>query len=50
MYPIEAHYFIVQDFGWSNAEAVEKILQGYRLPHPKNCPDEIYGRNVGKKI
>ena len=28
--------------GMSNAEAVEKILGGYRLPKPDKCPTEIY--------
>jgi len=26
----------------SNAEVIEKVLGGYRLPSPDNCPKEIY--------
>ena len=26
----------------SNAEVIEKVLGGYRLPSPDNCPNEIY--------
>ena len=28
--------------GMSNAEVIEKVLGGYRLPSPDNCPKEIY--------
>lgn len=28
--------------GFSNSEASEKVIQGYRLPQPKNCSDEMY--------
>ena len=26
----------------SNTEVTEKVIQGYRLPCPKNCPTELY--------
>jgi hypothetical protein len=26
----------------SNAEAIDAIQKGYRLPSPKDCPSEIY--------
>ena len=29
-------------FTMSNAEAAEKVSQGYRLPQPKECSDEVY--------
>ncbi len=29
-------------FGFSNNEAVEKVLAGYRMPKPEECVDEIY--------
>ena len=28
--------------GMSNAEVIENVLGGYRLPSPDNCPEEIY--------
>jgi serine/threonine protein kinase len=28
--------------GMSNSMTVEKVLNGYRLPCPENCPIEIY--------
>jgi len=28
--------------GLSNAEVVERVLDGYRLPKPKGCNDEVY--------
>jgi serine/threonine protein kinase len=28
--------------GWTNAEAVEKVLQGYRLPAPEESTPEVY--------
>ena len=28
--------------GMSNSEAAEKVTEGYRLPQPKICPDEVY--------
>jgi hypothetical protein len=28
--------------GFSNAEASEKVLEGYRLPKPEICPPQIY--------
>src|SRR5690348_12688764 len=27
---------------WSNQEAVEKVIEGYRLPKPDVVPDDIY--------
>lgn len=28
--------------GWDNVETMQKVLEGYRMPKPKDCPDEIY--------
>ena len=28
--------------GMPNAEVIEKVFGGYRLPSPDNCPEEIY--------
>lgn len=28
--------------GMTNVEAAEKVLEGYRMPSPENCPSEIY--------
>jgi serine/threonine protein kinase len=29
--------------GMSNAKAATKVLNGYKMPCPENCPQEIYG-------
>ncbi len=26
----------------SNSEALEKVTEGYRLPKPSECPDDVY--------
>jgi hypothetical protein len=30
-------------FTKTNSEAIESVLQGYRLPRPEECPENIYG-------
>lgn len=26
----------------TNAESAQKVVEGYRIPKSRNCPDEIY--------
>jgi len=37
-------YGTIPYYGMSNSELVEKVVEGggYRLPSPRNCPEEIY--------
>ncbi len=28
--------------GWNNKRVTEQVCEGYRLPKPAACPDEIY--------
>ena len=28
--------------GWNNATVVEKVNEGYRLPKPAICPEDLY--------
>jgi len=35
-------YGMIPYTGMSNAEVIEKVITGYRLNSPENCPDQIY--------
>jgi serine/threonine protein kinase len=36
-------YGMIPYYGLSNIEVIEKVtIEGYRLPSPANCPEEIY--------
>ena len=28
--------------GWSNDVVIERVLSGYRMPLPENCPNSLY--------